>query len=120
MGAVLQLIAPEEDCFEMFWTLVWRKEAKKDTRVAWAKIPERDHIKILEATLAWRPVYMARETVFRPLPATWLRGERYEDALPEEFVASCAPRATVLPELPRKSGEIPEKVKAMLAKLKAQ
>ena len=105
------------DYLEAFWMLVWRKEGKKDTRAAWAKVNPRDYVRVLEATVAWRPIYMARATEFRPLPATWIRGERYEDEVPQEYVqvASAAHSPAKLPDLPAK-GEIPAGVLAALAK----
>jgi hypothetical protein len=100
--------------FDDFWALYWRKEAKKDAAKAWQRIDPRDYVAILEAVCAWRPIFVCRGTQFSPMPATWLNGERWTDELPAEFV----PRSKVLPDLPRKSGEIPQHVKDQLAKLR--
>jgi hypothetical protein len=108
------------DLFEDFWILYWRKEAKKDARVAWSKIDPKHYAEIVTAVCSWRRFFLARgDTRFIPLPATWLNGERWTDELPVELrspVAAHQPAS--MPDLPRKSGEIPQHVRDQLAKLR--
>lgn len=114
--------APELDPWDAFWTLYPRHECKKDAALAWSKISTADHVAILVAITQWRKIWAAenRQRHMTPLPATWLRAERWEDEVPPEFsTATRAPATTSMPELPRKSGEIPAFVLAQIAKLKA-
>src|SRR5690348_10270481 len=72
-------IETEVDAWEAFWLLYPRHEAKKDARKAWSKIDPARHGEILASLVEWRKVLLDRELNFRPLPASWLRGERWED-----------------------------------------
>lgn len=101
--------------FEDFWVLYPRHEAKKDARKAWERVDAARHVEILTALAAWRPYLLARESSFIPLPATWLRGERWEDELPKEGRV-----AAHVPTPPREAtpkSVMPEHVKAMIARL---
>ena len=66
--------------FEDFWDAYPRREGKRDAQKAWRQIkagldPElRERIAENMRTRRW-----PRETRFVPLPATYLRGARYED-----------------------------------------
>src|SRR6185312_1961004 len=83
----------EFDYWDAFWTLMWRREQKKDARAAWAKIDPRLYPQIITAVAAWRPMYLGRgETRFTPLPATWLNGERWDDDIPPEYAAKNSTR----------------------------
>jgi hypothetical protein len=89
MGNVVALITealPEEwTTFENFW-LVWpRREAKKDAQRAWNGIEEADKQSALLALIDWRRVWANKETQYIPLPASWLRAERWTDEVPKEF-----------------------------------
>jgi len=107
--------------FDDFWTLFPRHEARKDAAKAWTQINPADYVPILIAIVEWRKVWYAqmRDSRMIPLPATWLRGERWTDEIPPEFSRPAQIAATNLPDLPRKSGEIPAHVLAQIAKLKA-
>lgn len=69
--------------FAEFWFSYPRKVAKKEAEKAWLKMPAQAREKALEAL----PVHIAyweqtqTEKTFIPHPATWLRGERYEDEI---------------------------------------
>ena len=69
--------------FEEFWSKHPRKEAKKDARKAWGQIGPKGQAKALEAieTHAARWLALGTAKEFIPLPASWLRGERYEDEI---------------------------------------
>lgn len=111
------------DPFEDFWTLYPRREGKKNARKAWEPIPERLHVLILVAAFDWRRIWarQGRESHTTPMPATWLNGERWDDELPADYKPpkTAAHADAVVPEA-IKRGEIPEHVKAMLAKLRAK
>jgi len=101
--------------FDDFWALYPRREAKKDARKAWSQISAGREIEILTALAAWRPTLIQRGD-YCPLPASWLRGERFEDELPGSSThASHAPAA--IPAKGERSS-MPEHVRAMIARLK--
>lgn len=112
------------DMWDAFWTLYPRREAKKDAMKAWSQINARAHVPILTAITEWRKVWYAqgRDSRTIPYPATWLRGERWEDEIPAEFVrpTHSSHVATKLADLPAKSGEIPAHVLAQIAKLRGR
>lgn len=124
--AMLQLVPDElpqehEDLFPDFWLLYPRKQAKKDARLAWDRIPYTRHVEILTALVEWRRVWIARgEMEFVPYPATWLNGERWEDELPQTNRPTAAAHVRFERSEPPAKGEMPEHVRTYLAKLKAQ
>lgn len=126
IAAVIQMTTPQNDAefdyWDAFWTLYPRREAKKDARQAWRSVPPRDYVAVLVAVAEWRKIWAAqmRDSRMTPLAGTWLRGERWEDEVPHEFTPAAARPMTVLPEMPRKSGEIPAHVLAQIAKLKGR
>ena len=68
--------------FDKFWEAYPKKQGKRDALKAWGKISEEDQIKIL----ADIPNRLARDQQwqsqkFIPLPATYLRGERWNDEI---------------------------------------
>lgn len=70
--------------FSDFWALYPRRVAKKDALIAWTKIPQSSHVEILTSLFEWRRIWAdSTEIQFVPYPATWLRGERWEDEYPE-------------------------------------
>ena len=109
------------DLWDSFWALFPRHEAKKDAKKAWERLAEAEQLAAVVAIADWRRVWQAqgRDPSVIPLPATWLRGERWEDELPQGFRRPSA-TVTALPTAapPPKRGEIPEHVKRMIAKLK--
>ena len=108
--------AEELSSWEAFWVLYPRHEAKKDARKAWDKIDAGKHVEILTSLAGWRPVLAERERNYIPLPASWLRGERWEDELPVEYR-----RQAHLPMKPRDDTPktvMPEHVRQMIANLR--
>lgn len=69
--------------FESFWSTYPRKLARKDAEKAWRQIhpaKQLDVVKALRAHVeAWKR--KGTEKQFIPYPATWLRGERWEDEI---------------------------------------
>ncbi len=110
----------QQVCFEDFWALFPRHEAKKDALKAWSKLTQKQQMDACIALTDWRRVFLARESAqFIPLPASWIRGERWEDELPQEFRRPTpAAHQAFKPEAPTERKPMPEKLRAMLAELK--
>ncbi len=84
-------LVPEPDLptgFDAFYLIYARHEARKDALKAWNTLSPADQMAAIEGALAWRKIYLAREVQHRPLPATFLRGERWMDELPTNTVVS--------------------------------
>ncbi len=119
---VVPLPQPESDpiTFDDFWLLYPRRVAKKDARRAWARIPAAQHMAILEALVAWRPVWRDKDPQYLPHAATWLNGERWEDELPEQYRARHLSHLPVEPSAQSERSIMPDKVRQMLAKLRGK
>jgi hypothetical protein len=73
------------DSFQTFWESYPLRHAKKDARKAWMQLNPSDelvaqiveHVTLRMKTRQWREGYI-------PLPATFIRGERWEDELTRE------------------------------------
>lgn len=70
--------------FAEAWHLWPRKEAKKDAEKAWGQKVTSEAIESkVFAAMQWQvPMLEEREPKYRPLLASWLRGERWEDERP--------------------------------------
>ena len=69
--------------FEQFYASYPRREARKDAEKAWKAVNGDKYIDAILAALQWQvPEYLSRERHYRPLPATYLRGERWTDENP--------------------------------------
>ncbi len=80
--------------FEKFWAAYPKKDGKKDALAAWAKVSE--PVETLLAAIEKRrntDDWTKSKGQFVPLPATWLRGKRWEDEL-SSFGSSAAPANT--------------------------
>jgi len=65
--------------FDDFWALYPRHDAKKDARKAWDRVDPALHDQIVVA-LEWQVQREQwQDPHYIPLPASWLRGERWED-----------------------------------------
>jgi hypothetical protein len=71
------------DTFSAFWTAYPRHEAKKDAQKAWSKLnPSPELVERIIAALTWQreqESWQKDDGQYIPLPATWIRGERWED-----------------------------------------
>jgi hypothetical protein len=105
----------ETATWDDFWMLYPRRVAKKDAQKAWAQMTEAQRMAAIVACVSWRPIWMAKDVEFLPYPASWLRGERWEDELPSSV--SHASHVTAKPQ-ERERGEMPAHVKALLAKMR--
>jgi hypothetical protein len=82
--------------FDAFWLVYPRHQAKKDARKAWDRLcPSPALVQEMLTALAWQiasPEWSKQRGQFVPLPASWLRGERWTDEAPET-----APRSQYVP-----------------------
>lgn len=107
-----------EVSFNDFWSLYPRHEAKKDALKAWGQLDSEQQLQACIALMGWRKVFMAREaTSFIPYPATWLRGERWEDELPAEYKPYKKPVQDAISPLPERT-KMPDMLREMLAKMR--
>lgn len=71
------------DDFEQFWQHYPRRDAKKDALKAWLQMDSGERFAAVASipihVRYWQSAGRTRETI--PLPATWLRGERWNDEL---------------------------------------
>ena len=80
----LHAFQPKDDrqTFKVFWSRYPRRQARKDAEKAWAQLNPSDeliqeicdHLEQRVKTRQWREGFI-------PLPATFLRGERWTDEL---------------------------------------
>ncbi|OAJ69027.1 helix-turn-helix domain-containing protein [Gluconobacter cerinus] len=69
---------PEE--FDAFWAVYPRKDGKKTARAAFTKARKKVSLeRLLAAVKAYPFTEPTARGDFRPMPATWLNGERWED-----------------------------------------
>lgn len=69
--------------FQDFWDAYPRREAKKDALKAWSQLHPSDEVitQMLEA-LSWQTQqdsWVRDDGQYIPLPASWIRGERWTD-----------------------------------------
>lgn len=97
MAANLQVVERAEISFDDFWREYPRKQARKDALKAWQRIETSEHPKILRAIAqAKRSDQWLRDNgQYIPMPATYLRGERWTDEL-EIAVAPTTPAGQVI------------------------
>jgi hypothetical protein len=81
--------------FEEFWVLYPRKEAKADARKAWKQVKASQKWEVIERDLQTKRWDRGK---FTPLPATYLRGSRWEDVAPVEADPFAEFKAMVLAE----------------------
>lgn len=69
--------------FEEFWALFPRRQAKADARKAWQRLnPDAELCAKIEIALGWQVEsedWRKDDGRYVPLPASWLRGERWDD-----------------------------------------
>ncbi len=110
---------PECDIsFQTFYTIFPRREARKDALKAWGQLSPGDQLRAIVAIASWRRVFLDRGLQFTPLAATWLRGERWEDELPQEHQSNHASHKAVVTDQSQRTGPIPEHVRTLFAKLR--
>lgn len=74
--------------FVRFWNAYPKRVAKKETRIAWARMrPTSEQVDLMLIALAWqcnKPEWTKDEGQYIPFPATWLRAERWTDSEPRQ------------------------------------
>lgn len=118
------IVVPDLDLFDSFWVLYPKKNAKLDARKAWRAIAPELYVDIIIATAAWRLVWLKRDEMqYVPLPASWLRGERWEDELPNDGQRPAAAAHVLFAPIDEpQAGKrgIPEHVLTMIRKITGQ
>ena len=80
------LACANSSAFAQFWELYPKKRGKKDAEKAWRKLNPDDALlkTILDAVAFWKQTkeWTKDNGTYVPLPATWLRGERWTDERP--------------------------------------
>lgn len=72
------------DGFDLFWRAYPRRVGKADAERAWKKIaPNDDLLSRILAAIDWQVYTWEKPFTFTPYPATWLRGRRWEDEMPQ-------------------------------------
>ncbi len=118
----------QRPAFADFWALYPRRVAKQAAARAWARLSDTDQIEALVGLVAWAVVWrhqaQQREEWldFLPHPASWLNGRRWEDELPARFRPMVDPKpvSQVVSQLCTPRVEMPEHVRAAIAKLRAK
>lgn len=85
MRATKALLDFDPEGFEMFWRWYPRHEAKKDAQRAWCQMhPSRAALEMIQKALLWQSQQAGwvQSIQFIPLPASYLRGERWTDERP--------------------------------------
>ena len=110
-----------ENCatFDDFWLLYPRRVARRDAMKAWAQMTQAEQMAAVVAMVDWRRVWATKDREFLPYPATWLRGARWEDELPDTDAPGAAAHAPAVLPVQGERVAMPEKVRAALAKLRA-
>lgn len=78
-----QLVAADDPSWLRFWEVYPRREAKLDARKAWAQLsPDAATVEAIIDALGWQRQTDGWRRGFIPLPASYLRGRRFEDERP--------------------------------------
>lgn len=83
------------DLFPVFWSAYPRHTAKKDAEKAWRQVQGDRHLDAILEALAWQREQESWQKdggAFIPYPASYLRGERWEDEAPRVESQSFAVR----------------------------
>ena len=122
MGAQLSIVpdenAADDISFGSFWLIYPRKESRKDALKAWSQIDPKIWLDIIISCAAWRLEWARQERQFLPYAATWLRGERWEDELPQQVRVSSASHVPMKRDEPMAKSELPQSVRDLIAKMK--
>lgn len=110
--------------FDQFWKVWPKRVARKDAERAWSRIAPEKYPAVVAAVERQKklPAWQKDAGAYIPYPATWLRGERWNDeiVLPEDDDAAILIEAlfghAVMPnDLPAK---IAQRFRAMCARLR--
>lgn len=84
-----------DDGFDQFWAEYPRKAKKPDGRKAWKQVKgDKNQRAIMDGLARWSAYWAKAKTekTFIPYPASWLRGEQWNDDPPEVFIARSIPK----------------------------
>ena len=80
------MVSEDDPSWIRFWNAYEKRSSKKDARKAWAELnPSPELVDQICTALAWQfrqPNWVKENHSFAPLPATYLRGERWTDEPP--------------------------------------
>src|SRR5258708_2855806 len=80
------MVSEDDPGWMRFWNAYEKRSSKKDARKAWATLnPSPQLVDQMVTALAWQfqqPDWVKQDHTFAPLPATYLRGERWTDEQP--------------------------------------
>ncbi len=106
-------LEPSKNCqsseFDDFWNTYPRREGKVDAQKAWKML--RPDNELLQRIIVNLSRYSETEKRFIPLPATYLRGRRWEDG-PTVAVARAVPIRARVNEVPAEPPPTPEQAAA--------
>lgn len=71
--------------FDQFWSAYPKRRAKKDAQKAWRQVDGARHLDAILAALEWQTrqrEWTKDDGAYVPLPASYLRGERWTDEPP--------------------------------------
>jgi hypothetical protein len=111
--------AEEWATWETFWSLWPKRVARLDASKAWQSLSSDQRVAAVTALPLWRQVWASRgEMQFVPYAATWLRGQRWEDEMPDRWTTSHASHtAAKLPSAGERA-EMPQHVRDAIARLR--
>lgn len=108
-----------DESFARFWKAYPRTEKKKDAEKAWRQVKDAQHIDLILADLAKRvmgPHAWAKDDRFTPMPASYLRAERWNDEYTSTPVKPTAGRVSIPSE--QQADVMNAKADAKLEKIK--
>lgn len=107
--------------FSTFW-LLWggKRIEKKLCKLQWGYLLGPQQMSAIVAAAAWRSYWEREDYRYLPDPLKWIQGERWEDELPRGAINGSAAHVPFEPSAPGVRCEMPEHVKAMIAKLRTQ
>lgn len=80
------MVSEDDPGWCRFWNAYEKRRCKKDARIAWAKLdPSPELIERICEALRWQfrqPDWVKEDGQYAPLPATYLRNERWTDEPP--------------------------------------
>lgn len=75
-----------DEWFDEFWAAYPRRVGKHDALKAWKKItPDRETYERIIGAIHWQIYTWEKPYTFTPYPATWLRGRRWLDEMPDDI-----------------------------------
>lgn len=103
--------------WETFWDLYPKRVAKREAEKAWVRMSMGEREAAITVLPDWLRVWRARGDIqYVPHPASWLNGARWEDELPSDISGRPASQVPAKLAAVSEKSEMPDNVKAALAK----